>query len=83
MIKMKVTKLTNIGSGLEKMLGEINIKTAEEFLAEDPYDLYEKLEKDRPGLHLAVLASFVGAHTNTPWYFVYHQIKKEYRDNNS
>lgn len=76
---MKVTKLTNIGPGLESLLASINIYTAEQFLAQDPYLLYEKLEKDRPGLHLAVLASFVGAHTETSWHVIYHEIKKEYR----
>jgi hypothetical protein len=75
---MKVSQLVNIGPGLEKLLAQINIKTAEEFLAADPRILYGKLEKTHPNLHLAVLASFVGAHTKTPWYFIYHQVKKDF-----
>lgn len=78
---MKVTKLTNIGPGLERLLREIDITTAEEFLDRDPEELYTKLEESRPGLHLAVLASFIGAHTDTPWYFIYHKTKKDYLRN--
>jgi hypothetical protein len=74
---VQVTKLVNIGKGLEKLLAEINVTTAEEFLKRSPVELYCELEKSHPGLHLAVLASFTGAHTGTPWYFIYHQLKNE------
>jgi len=76
---VQVTKLVNIGKGLEKLLAEINITTAEEFLLKSPVDLYCDLEKKHPGLHLAVLASFTGAHTGTPWYFIYHEHKNDHR----
>ncbi len=75
---MKVTSLPNIGPGLERMLATINIKTAEELLASDPLDLYIKLEQKQPGLHLAVLASFVGAQNNVPWHLIYQNVKKDY-----
>lgn len=73
----KVTKLRNIGTGLERLLAEAGITRAEEFLQHDPYDLYFKLEKNHPNLHPAVLACFVGAHYNVPWYFIYKEVKKE------
>jgi DNA transformation protein len=76
---MKVTKLINIGPGLERLLAELDIHTAEEFLAQDPEELYTRLEKNHPNLHLAVLASFIGAQTKTPWYFIYHGVKKRFR----
>jgi hypothetical protein len=72
---MRVTSLVNIGKGLEKLLAEVDVVTAEEFLKEDPEQLYDKLEKKHPNLHLAVLASFIGAHSGTPWYFIYHEVK--------
>jgi hypothetical protein len=75
---MRSSKLVNIGAKLEKLLQEVDIASAESFLAEDPYELYKKLAKIHLGLHLAVLASFVGAHTGTPWYYIYHQLKKEH-----
>lgn len=75
---MKVTKLTNIGPGLERLLFELDIQTAEDFLTRDPEQLYLELEKHHPGLHLAVLASFIGAHTGTPWYVIYESVKKDW-----
>jgi hypothetical protein len=78
---MKVTSLVNIGKGLEKLLTEIDIKSAEDFLKEDPEDLYYQLEKKHPNLHLAVLASFIGAHSNTPWYIIYEDVKKRQKIN--
>lgn len=78
---MKLTTLTNIGPGLEKLLAEIGISKAEEFLNHDPEDLYRQLESKHPNLHLAVLASFIGAHTKTPWYFIYREVKAKYQGN--
>jgi hypothetical protein len=78
MKNMKITSLTNIGPGLKKLLAEIDITTTEEFLAAEPRELYDRLEAMHPNLHLAVLASFVGAHTKTPWYFIYSHVKKEF-----
>lgn len=75
---MKTSSLTNIGKSLSGLLAEIGIDTAEEFLKHDPEELYLKLEKTRPGLHLAVLASFYGAQSNTPWYFIYPTIKRDF-----
>lgn len=75
---MKVTKLTNIGPGLERLLAEVNIVTAEKFLKEEPEELYLRIEKKHPNLHLAVLSSFIGAHSGTPWFFIYKQVKKDF-----
>jgi nucleotidyltransferase/DNA polymerase involved in DNA repair len=79
---MRVTSLLNIGASTEKKLAEVGIYTAEEFLKEDPEDLYNKLEKKHPNLHLTVLASFIGAHSDIPWYFIYHEVKKKKLGNN-
>lgn len=75
---MDIKKLRNIGVGMEKLLSEINIKTKEEFLEKDPHELYDKLKRKHPSLHLAVLASFIGAHSDTPWYMIYGELKEEY-----
>jgi hypothetical protein len=75
---MKVTSLTNIGKSMEARLAREGITTAESFLAHDPEELYFKLEKHEPKLHLAVLACFVGAHTNTSWYIIYNEVKADF-----
>lgn len=65
--------LINIGSVTEKKFNQIGIFSREEFLACDPYEVFENLrQKVDPTLCRCALASVVGAKLGLPW----HQITK-------
>ena len=70
----KLTELINIGPIIAKKLEKIGIKTAEEFLAHDPYQVFEELLiKVDPTLCRCALASLVGAQQGLPW----HKVTKQ------
>ncbi|MCX6554722.1 MAG: TfoX/Sxy family DNA transformation protein [Candidatus Aminicenantes bacterium] len=66
-------QLSNIGAVTEKKLKRIGIFSKEDFLIQDPYEVFEELrQKVDPTLCRCVLASIVGAKRGLPW----HQITK-------
>lgn len=73
-------KLINIGPRTEKVLCDIGIDTAEKLLAEDPYDVIDKIIANGVSpLHCKfILASIAGAHVNLPWHMVFEKTTKEY-----
>lgn len=61
--------LPNIGKVSAKKLMQIGILNREEFLARNPYQIFDELlEKVDPTLCKCALASIVGAAYGIPWY---------------
>jgi hypothetical protein len=65
--------LANIGTVTERKLNRIGIRTADDFLGRDPYQVFAELrQKVDPTLCRCALALIVGAKLGLPW----HQITK-------
>lgn len=65
--------LANIGAVTEKKLNRIGIRTADDFLHRDPYQVFAELrQKVDPTLCRCALALIVGAKLGLPW----HQVTK-------
>ncbi len=72
--KDSLESLPNIGKIIAGKLQKIDITTADEFLARDPYEIFEELlEKVDPTLCRCALASIVGAKQGVKW----HKITRE------
>ena len=72
-----LTELMNIGKTTMEKLEKINIKTIDEFLARDPYEVFDELlKKVDPTLCKCALAGIVGAKLGIPW----HKITKKSAD---
>ena len=72
--------LPNIGDAFAAKLGRVGITTKEEFLARDPYELYEEmLERIDPLLCRCALATLVGAKKGVRWHTITKQAAKEYQ----
>jgi len=75
----ELQSLPNIGKIIAKKINKINIKSAEDFLKRDPYDVFDELLiKVDPTLCRCVLASLVGAKNNEKWYTVTKTSAKNY-----
>jgi DNA transformation protein len=76
----KLTDLPNIGKTTAVKLEKIGIKTKEDFLKRDPYDVYHRLRKEvDPTLCRCALAGIVGAKTGEPWHFITKHTAEEYK----
>ncbi|OGD10429.1 MAG: hypothetical protein A2Y86_08890, partial [Candidatus Aminicenantes bacterium RBG_13_62_12] len=65
----KLTDLPNIGRTTAAKLEKIGIRTKEDFLERDPYEVFHQLRKKvDPTLCRCALASIVGAKTGAPWH---------------
>ena len=74
-----LSSLPNLGKVTIKKLEQIDIKTVEELLARDPYDIFEELLlKVDPTLCRCALAGIVGAKKNVPWHKITKEASKEY-----
>ena len=72
--------LPNIGKVTAQKLGQIGIFTKDDFLARDPYEVYEEmLEQIDPSLCRCALAGLVGAKKGVPWHKITKQAAKEYQ----
>ena len=75
----KLTDLPNIGKTTAAKLEKIGIRTKEDFLGHDPYDVFHALRKKvDPTLCRCALASIVGAKTGAPWHRITKATAKEY-----
>ena len=76
----KVTDLPNIGKTTAAKLEKIGIRTKEDFLKRDPYDVFHKLRaKVDPTLCRCALAGIVGAKTGEPWHRITKNTAMEYK----
>lgn len=77
--KTALTSLPNVGKTTAVKLEKIGIKSAEEFLARDPYEVFEKLRKKvDPTLCRCALAGIVGANRGVPWHTITKETAREY-----
>lgn len=51
----------------ESQLAQVGIFTVEQFLAEDPFDLYSKLKEQSNSVSLNFLYAMIGAQENRTW----------------
>ncbi|MBN2267521.1 MAG: TfoX/Sxy family DNA transformation protein [Candidatus Babeliaceae bacterium] len=70
----RLESLTNIGRLTARKLQTIGILTVDDFLARDPYEVFEELRAFvDPSMCRCALACLVGAHHSIVW----HKIRKE------
>jgi len=75
----KLTGLPNIGKTTAAKLEKIGIKTPEDFLARDPYEVFHELrQKVDPTLCRCALAGIIGAKTGKPWHKITKKTAAEY-----
>ena len=78
-----VQSLVNIGKVTAQKLAVIGIETKEQFLARDPYDIFDQLlEQVDSSLCRCALAQLVGAKQGKPWHEVTKQSAREYEKRN-
>lgn len=74
-----LTSLTNIGKVTASNLNKIGIQTKKEFLAADPYILFDQMiQKIDPAMCRCALASLVGAKDGIPWAAVHKKAGEEF-----
>ena len=75
----KLTDLPNIGKTTAAKLERVGIKTAEDFLKRDPYEVFHELRtKVDPTLCRCALAGIVGAKTGQRWHVITKRTAAEY-----
>jgi len=75
----RLTDLPNIGKTTAEKLEKIGIRTPEDFLKRDPYDVFHTLRrKVDPTLCRCALAGIVGAKTGEPWHRITKKTAEEY-----
>jgi hypothetical protein len=71
--------LANIGAVTEKKLNRIGIRTADDFMRRDPYQVFAELRhKVDPTLCRCALALIVGAKLGLPWHRITRATAREY-----
>jgi hypothetical protein len=76
----RLTDLKNISYETAGRLNKVGIRTAEEFLSGNPYDIFEAmLRKDPKTNKKRILASLVGAYKGTHWNSVFSEAQREYK----
>ncbi|MBN2265232.1 MAG: TfoX/Sxy family DNA transformation protein [Candidatus Aminicenantes bacterium] len=75
----RLTGLPNIGKTTAAKLASIGIRTAEDLLARDPYEVFHELRtKVDPTLCRCALAGIVGAKTGERWHVITKKTAAEY-----
>lgn len=72
----RLRDLNGFGPKSEEIFAKINIHTVDEFMAEDPYELYAKL-KPMKGIGLNSIYAIIGARENVSWLEVAQTRKME------
>jgi hypothetical protein len=71
--------LANIGAVTESKLRQIGIRSADDFLRRDPYQVFAELrQKVDPTLCRCALAVLVGARLGQPWHRITKASAREY-----
>lgn len=71
--------LPNVGKVFAAKLERLGITSREQFLAQDPYDVFDRLRRDvDPTLCRCALASVVGAKLGVPWHTITKAAAREY-----
>ena len=75
----KLIDLPNIGKTTAAKLEKIGIRTPEDFLERDPYEVFHELKtKVDPTLCRCALAGIIGAKTRQPWHKITKKTAVEY-----
>ncbi len=77
--KSSLESLPNIGKVIAQKLQEIDITSKEDFLKQNPYEVFYKMRKKvDPTLCRCALASIVGAKEGVPWHKITKHTAKEF-----
>lgn len=74
---MRLRDLKGFGPKSEEILAKVNINSVEEFMAADPYELYEKLKIEVKGTGLNSIYAIIGAQEGLHWQEVSRTQKTE------
>jgi len=78
-LKNKIESLPNIGPVTAEKLKKIGFTTADDFLKQDPYEIFEILRREvDPTLCRCTLAVIVGASEGKPWHLITNKSAREY-----
>ena len=76
----RLTELKNISYDTASKLNKIGIKTANDFLSSDPYEIFEAMLRKDPTINKKkVLAALVGAYKGSQWNSVFSEAQREYK----
>lgn len=73
----RIRDLKGFGPKSEEIFAKINIFTVEDFMAEDPYELYRKLKISVKGTGLNSIYAIIGAREDCHWQEVANTQKTE------
>ena len=74
---MRLRDLKGFGPKSEEILAKVEVNSVEEFMATDPYDLYEALKKKVKGTGLNSIYAIIGAQEGIHWQEVSRTRKTE------
>ncbi len=72
-----ITELSSLGPKSEAMLAKIGIRSASQFLAVDPHDVYRDLRQAGIEIGLNGMYAFISAHESISWLEVAQTRKEE------
>lgn len=64
---MRIRELEGLGQKSELMLSNIGIETVEEFLRQDPFEIYKMLKVSDKSISLNMLYAVIGAQEGKKW----------------
>lgn len=76
--KTDLTNLINIGPKIAERIEELGIKTSDDFLSRDPFEVFNEMQKRDPSLCRCALASIVGASTGITWHKIHKKAAGEF-----
>ena len=76
--KNDLISLLNIGKVLSGKIEKLGIRSAGEFIEQDPFEVFHKMLKKDPGLCRCALSAIVGAKVNIPWHKIHKKASQEF-----
>ena len=74
---LKLADLPGLGPKSAEYLSFISIKSTEQFMQADPFELYARLKQHTPGISLNMLYAMIGAQENIHWQLIARSRKEE------
>ncbi|MET1255300.1 TfoX/Sxy family DNA transformation protein [Aliikangiella maris] len=73
----RISDLKGLGPKSEQMLAQVNIYTVDEFMQNDPIEIYAQLKRTLPEVSLNALYAMIGAQKDIHWLEVRKNQKEE------
>jgi len=74
---VEIQALKGFGGKSRQSLAKIGIHSLDDFMAEDPFELYKKLKEAVPGTSLNFMYGIIAAQENKHWHHVMKEQKTE------